>query len=89
MVSFMHIFSTNKVPQVVLVFLLAGTHLEIKKESPGHTGQVRPTLLVRPDQQVWPTLHPATTRVQATITSTNTLWMDRIRRGYVSLIQRV
>jgi hypothetical protein len=27
MTSFMHIFNTNKVPRVVLVFLLAGTHL--------------------------------------------------------------
>jgi hypothetical protein len=27
MTSFMHVFNTNKVPRVVLVFLLAGTHL--------------------------------------------------------------
>jgi hypothetical protein len=54
-----------------------------KKESPGHTGQVRPALLVRP------ALHPTTVQVQASTTSTNTLWMDRIHRGYVSLIQRV
>jgi hypothetical protein len=83
MTSFMLVFNTNKVPRVVLVFLLVGTHLAIKRESPGHTGQARP------NQQVRPALHPATFRVQATITSTNTLWMDRIRRGYVGLIQRV
>jgi hypothetical protein len=50
-------FNTNKVPRVVLVFLLAGTHLGIKRESPSHTGQVWP------NQQVRPALHPATTRV--------------------------
>jgi hypothetical protein len=26
MTSFMHVFNTNKVPRVVLVFLLAGAH---------------------------------------------------------------
>jgi hypothetical protein len=88
----MHVFNTNKVPRVVLVFLLAGTHLGIKRESPSHTGQVRPALLVQPDHPVrsallvQPALHPTTTPVQATITSTNTLWMDRIRRGYVGSI---
>jgi hypothetical protein len=81
--SFMHVFNTNKVPRVVLVFLLAGTHFGNKKESPSHTRQVWPALLVRLDQ------HPATIRVPVITTSTNTLWMDRIRRGYVGLIQRV
>jgi hypothetical protein len=30
MTSFMHVFNTNKVPRVVLVFLLVGIHLGIK-----------------------------------------------------------
>jgi hypothetical protein len=83
MTNFMHVFNTNKVPRVVLVFLLAGTHLGIKRESPSHTKQVRP------NQQVRSALHPATIRVPAFTTSTNTLWMERIHRGYVGLIRRV
>jgi hypothetical protein len=83
MTSFMHIFNTYKVPRVVLVFLLAGTHLGIKKESSCHTGKVWP------DQQVRPALHPATVLVLVITTSTNTLGMDRIHRAYVGLIQRV
>jgi hypothetical protein len=95
MISFMHVFSTNKVPRVVLEILYKGTHLGIKRKSPGHTRKalpnqpVRPALLVWPALLVRPALHPATARVQATITSTNTLWMDRIHRGYVGFIQRV
>jgi hypothetical protein len=54
MTSFMHVFSTNKIPLVVR-----------------------------------PALHPATIRVPTITTSSNTLWMDRIRCGYVSLIQRL
>jgi hypothetical protein len=87
MTSFIHVFNTNKVPRVVLVFLLVGTHLGIKRESLSHTRQVRPNQQVQPAQLVWPTLHPATIRVPTITTSTNTLWMDRIHRGYVGLIK--
>jgi hypothetical protein len=50
---------------------------------------VRLALLVRPDQQVRPALHPTTIWVPTITTSTNTLRMDRIHRGYVGLIRRV
>jgi hypothetical protein len=56
MTSFMHVFNTDKVPRVVLVFLLAGTHLGDKKESLSHTSQVRPNQQVRPALLVWPAL---------------------------------
>jgi hypothetical protein len=42
MTSFMHVFNTNKVPQVVLLFLLASTHLGIKRShraTPGRCGR--------------------------------------------------
>jgi hypothetical protein len=73
----------------------------IKRESPGHTRQVRPNqqvrpaLLVRPDQQVQPTLlmrpalHSASIRLPVITTSANTLCMNRIHRGYVGFIQWV
>jgi hypothetical protein len=50
-------------------------HIWDKKESPGHTGKVRPNqqvrsaLLVRLNLLVRPALHHATVRVQAIITS--------------------
>jgi hypothetical protein len=42
MTSFMHVFNTNKVQRVVLVFLLAGTNLGIKRShrtTPGRCGR--------------------------------------------------
>jgi hypothetical protein len=101
MTSFMHVFNTNKVPRVVLVFFTCRYAFGIKRESPRHTRkvrpnqQVRPALLVRPDQQVQlallvrSALHPATIRVPAITTLTNILCMGRIRCGYVGLIQGV
>jgi hypothetical protein len=75
--------------------LVTGTRLGIKREPPSHTKQVRlnqqvrPTLLVQPTLLVRPALHPATIRVPVITTPTSTLWMERIHRGYVGLIQRV
>jgi hypothetical protein len=48
MTNFMHIINTNNVPRVVLVLLLEGTHLEIKRShraTPGRCG--RPCTLPR------------------------------------------
>jgi hypothetical protein len=42
MTSFMHVFNTNKVPRVVLVVLLAGMHLAVKRShraTPGKCGR--------------------------------------------------
>jgi hypothetical protein len=69
--------------------LVTGTRLGIKREPPSHTKQVRLNQQVRPALLVRPALHPATIRVPAITTPTSTLWMERIHRGYVGLIQRV
>jgi hypothetical protein len=79
--SFMHIFYTNKVPQVVLQFLWTGTHLGGEMEPTCHTSQARL------HHQARLHLPSATSPVPIKSFPVCTTWMNEIDQGNVSLIE--
>jgi hypothetical protein len=91
--SFMHIFGTNKVPQVVLWFLWAGTYLgqnwnqrATRARHDRTTRHDRPCRCGRPCQ-VRLHLPCGTPLVQHTSSPVGTTWMNEIDQGNVSLIE--
>jgi hypothetical protein len=55
MTSFMHVFNTNKVPRVVLVFLLEGTHLgKNEVTEPHQAGATEPACAIGPAGEAGP-----------------------------------
>jgi hypothetical protein len=97
--SFMHIFYTNKVPQVVLQFLWTGTHLGEKRNKRATqamnsrtSSHDRPFRGGRPGRCGWPCqvqshLPRATSSVPITSFPACTTWMNKIDQGNVDLIE--